>query len=37
MLNSVQEEFNESLPEKVEKYIIEEMFIGNLKQGDRLI
>ena len=37
MLNSVQEEFNESLPEKVAKYIIEEMFIGNLKQGDRLI
>ena len=37
MLNGVQEEINESLPEKVAKYILEEMFIGNLKQGDRLI
>ena len=37
MLNGVHEGFNESLPEKIAKYILEEMFVGNLKQGDRLI
>lgn len=37
MLHKGNEEFSESLPEKVAKYILEEMFVGNLKQGDRLI
>ncbi|MBB6446320.1 GntR family transcriptional regulator [Bacillus benzoevorans] len=37
MSNSILEGFNESLPEKVAKYILEEIFVGNLKQGDRLI
>jgi len=37
MVNPFKEDFNESLPEKVAKYILEEMFAGNLKQGDRLI
>lgn len=37
MLNVFQDEFNESLPEKIARYILEEIFAGNIKQGDRLI
>ncbi|AZK45669.1 GntR family transcriptional regulator [Paenibacillus lentus] len=37
MSNRILEGFNESLPEKVAKYILEEIFAGNLKQGDRLV
>lgn len=31
------DEFNLSLPEKVASYILEEIFKGNLNQGDRLV
>lgn len=37
MSNGIIESFNESLPEKVAKHILEEIFMGNLKPGDRLI
>lgn len=37
MLKNSRVELNESLPEKVARYILEEIFIGKLKQGERLI
>lgn len=37
MVNNPQDNFNLSLPERIASYILEEMFKGNLKQGDRLV
>jgi len=37
MSNSFISEFNESLPEKIAKHVLEEIFTGNLNPGDRLI